>query len=205
MVAAALSTYSDFDGTNHLWKFDPQTGTSSKLTNGAGELAPFCGGDGRSIFYWGQVAGGTSYIFKVPSSGGTPIRLSDRVALSPGLASLDGRHVAFVAPRKDGTVVVAIVSGENGAPESEASSPPTFDMSVNAGCWMPDNRSLAIVDLRTGAPNLWAIPIFGGPQKQLTHFSSGVIWACAYSPEGKLVALARGTRQSDAVLFTSGK
>ena len=201
----SIVSYSDFDGTNHLWKLDPQTGTSSKLTNGAGELAPFCGGDGRSIFYWGQVAGGTSYVFKVPASGGAPIRLSDRVALSPGLASLDGKHVAFVAPRKDGTVVVAIVSGENGAPESEASSPPTFDMSVNAGCWMPDNQSLAIVDLRTGAPNLWAIPIFGGPQKQLTHFSSGVIWACAYSPEGKLVALARGTRQSDAVLFTSGK
>ena len=68
---------------------------------------------------------------------------------------------------------------------------------------MPDSRSLAVVDLRSGAPNLWAIPLFGGPQMQLTHFPSGVIWACVYSPEGKSVALARGSRQSDAVLFTS--
>ncbi|MGC2182372.1 MAG: protein kinase [Terriglobales bacterium] len=201
----SIVSYSDFDGTNHLWKLNPQTGTSSKLTNGAGELAPFCGGDGSWIFYWGQVAGGTSYVFKVPASGGTPIRVSDRVALSPGLASLDGRHVAFATPRKDGTIVVAIVSGDKGAAESEVSSPPTFDMSVSVGCWMPDNRSIAIVDLRTGAPNLWTIPLFGGPQKQLSRFSSGVIWACAYSPDGKLVALARGTRQSDAVLFVSGK
>jgi hypothetical protein len=59
------------------------------------------------------------------------------------------------------------------------------------------------VDLRTGTPNLWAIPLFGGPQTQLTHFSSGVIWACAYSSDGKLIAIARGSRQSDAVLFTS--
>ena len=197
--------YSDLDGTNHLWKLDPQTGASSKVTNGSGELIPFCAGDGNWIFYWGKIAGGTSYVFKVPASGGTPIRLSDRVALSPGLASLDGRHVAFVAPRKDGTIVVALVSGENGAAESEVSSPPTFDTSVGVACWMPDNRSMAIADLRTGAPNLWTIPLFGGPAKQLTRFSSGVIWACAYSEDGKLMALARGARQSDAVLFTSGK
>ena len=195
--------HSDFDGIAHVWKLDLQTGTSSKLTNSAGELFPSCGGDGDWIFYWGQVAGGTSYIFKMPSSGGSPIRVSDRVALSPGLASLDGRHVAFLAARKDGTLEIAVVSAEKGTPESEVSPPPTFDNSVTAGCWMPDSRSLAVVDLRSGAPNLWAIPLFGGPQMQLTHFPSGVIWACVYSPEGKSVALARGSRQSDAVLFTS--
>jgi hypothetical protein len=62
---------------------------------------------------------------------------------------------------------------------------------------------MAAADLRTGTPNLWAIPLSGGPQTQLTHFSSGVIWACAYSADGKLIALARGSRQIDAVLFTS--
>jgi Tol biopolymer transport system component len=118
--------------------------------------------------------------------------------------SLNGQHVLFVTPRKDGTVEIAVVS-DKGAPESEAPAVPTFDASVNVGCWMPDNRSMAIADLRTGAPNLWAMPLFGGSQTQLTHFSSGVIWACAYSPDGKLVAISRGSRQSDAVLFTSAK
>ena len=202
-----FSDFSDFDGTNHLWKLDPHTGASSKLTYGAGELVPTCGGDGDWIFYWGQVAGGTSYVFKVPAAGGTPIRVSDRVALSPGFVSLDGQHVAFGTPRKDGTVKLTVVSADKGAPESEIPAAPTFDNptfdDINAGCWMPDNRSLALVDLRTGTPNLWAIPLFGGPQTQLTHFSSGVIWACAYSADGKLIALARGSRQSDAVLFTS--
>jgi DNA-binding winged helix-turn-helix (wHTH) protein/Tol biopolymer transport system component len=202
-----FSDFSDFDGTSHLWKLDPHTGASSKLTYGAGELVPTCGGDGDWIFYWGQVAGGTSYVFKVPAAGGTPIRVSDRVALSPGFVSLDGHHVAFGTPRKDGTVELTVVSADKGAPESEIPAAPTFDNptfdNINAGCWMPDNRSLALVDLRTGTPDLWAIPLFGGPQTQLTHFSSGVIWACAYSADGKLIALARGSRQSDAVLFTS--
>ena len=68
---------------------------------------------------------------------------------------------------------------------------------------MPDNRSLALVDLRSGVPNLWSLPLFGGPQTQVTHFPSGVIWSCAYSADGKSIAFARGSRQSDAVLFTS--
>ena len=197
--------HSDPEGTNHLWKLDPQTGSSTKLTNGAGELVPSCGGDGDWIFYWGQVVGGTSYVFKMPASGGAPVRVSDRIALSPGFESLDGHHVAFLAPRKDGTLEIALVSADKGTPEAAVPSPTTFDVSVSAGCWMPDSRSLALVDLRTGSPNLWTLPFFGGPQTQVTHFSSGAIWACAYSPDGKLIALARGTRQSDAVLFTSSK
>jgi len=197
--------FTNFDGTSHLWKLDLQTGASSKLTNGAEEVIPSCGGDGDWVYYWGQVAGGTNYAFKVPIAGGTPVQVSDRVALSPAFVSPDSKHVGFVAPRKDGTIEIALVSAENGASESAVPSPTTFDQSAGAGCWMPDSRSIALVDLRSGAPNLWAIPFFGGPQTQVTHYPSGVIWACAYSPDGKLVAIARGNRQSDAVLFTSGK
>jgi len=197
--------FTNFDGASHLWKLDLQTGASSKLTNGAEEAIPSCGGDGDWVYYWGQVAGGTSYAFKVPTAGGTPVRISDRVALSPAFVTPDGRHLGFVAPRKDGTIEIALVSADNGAPESAVPSPPTFDQTAGAGCWMPDSRSIALVDLRSGAPNLWAIPLFGGPQSQLTHYPSGVIWSCAYSPDGKLIAVARGTRQSDAVLFTSSK
>ncbi len=195
--------HTDFDGTNHLWKLDLRTGASSRLTNGAGELVPSCGVGGDWVFYWGQVAGETSYIFKIPVSGGSPTRVSDVVALSPGFASPDGRHVAFAAPGKNGTLEVSVVSAENGTPEARVPSPPTFDMSVSAGCWMPDNRSLALVDLRSGVPNLWSLPLFGGPQTQVTHFPSGVTWGCAYSADGQSIALARGSRQSDAVLFTS--
>jgi hypothetical protein len=44
-----------------------------------------------------------------------------------------------------------------------------------------------------------------GPTKQLSHFTSGVIWDYGWSPDGKFIALARRTDQSDAVLFTSAK
>jgi len=70
---------------------------------------------------------------------------------------------------------------------------------------MPDNRSMAIVDIRTGTPNLWAYPLSGGGAKQVTHFTSGVIWNCHYSPDGKWIALARGSNLSDVVLFTTAR
>jgi Tol biopolymer transport system component len=72
---------------------------------------------------------------------------------------------------------------------------------------MPDNRALAISDVRTGVPNLWTIPIVSPvtPPKQVTRFTSGAIWDCHYSPDGKTIVIARGSNQSDAVTFTNTK
>jgi hypothetical protein len=105
---------------------------------------------------------------------------------------------------KQGRVAIRAVSTETGAVEREMPPKETFDTIVRSANWTPDNRSLAIADIRTGSANLWAFPVFGtGPDKQLTHFPSGVIWNFAYSHDGNLLVLVRGTYQSDAVLFTT--
>jgi hypothetical protein len=39
-------------------------------------------------------------------------------------------------------------------------------------------------------------------ETQLTHFTSGVFWDFRYSPDGKFIAMARGSNKSDAVRFT---
>ena len=193
----------DVSGVAHLWKLDAQTGHSSQLTNGAGELVASCGKNSDRVFYWGQMDGGTSLVFKVPAAGGSPVRVSDRIAISPPFVSLDGQHIIFATPMKDGSVGGAVLAADTGTLENEALVPPTFDLSVSTLCWMPDNRSVAYPDLRSGVPNLWSQDVFGkAPSRQLTHFSSGKIWACAYSLDGKLVALAHGSRQSDAVIFS---
>ena len=65
---------------------------------------------------------------------------------------------------------------------------------------------MAVVDTRTGTPNLWSFTVLGeGPEKQLTHFTSGIIWDLRYSFDGKSLALVRGSRQSDVVLFITPK
>ncbi len=191
---------------DHLWKLDPQSGTETSLSNGAGESLPQCSIVGDQIFYWGQVAGGVSYIFKMPSSGGTPSRVSELIALSPPFLSPDGHHVAFATPRKDGIVVLGVVSADSGATESEKRIPPTFDSGTRSISWMPDNRSMLVPDTRTGTPNLFSVQVVGeGPEKQITHFTSGIFWDFHYSFDGKSLAMVRGSRQSDVVLFTTSK
>ena len=114
--------------------------------------------------------------------------------------------MVFASIRKDGTVDVVTVAAETGNLEFEGNLPITTDAVDTPACWMPDNRSMAISDRRSGSPNLWSIPVLAhGVEKQLTHFTSGSILACHYSPDGKLLEFARRSAQSDAVLFTAAK
>jgi hypothetical protein len=64
---------------------------------------------------------------------------------------------------------------------------------------------VVLIDIRTGVDNLWTEPSASRPAQQLTHFTSGTILDFAWSHDGKQIAIARGTSQSDAVMFTSSK
>jgi Tol biopolymer transport system component len=196
----------DLEGIFHLWKLDIKSGTSKQLTNGAGETQAVCQGSGDQVFYTGQTASGLSYIFKVPISGGTPVRLSDIPTIGGSLLSLDGLHIAFPAVSKDGSVRGVALSAETGKVEFEkADLSPTVDPAHHAAQWTPDGRSVVLIDIRTGVDNLWTEPSASRPAQQLTHFTSGTILDFAWSHDGKQIAIARGTSQSDAVMFTSSK
>ena len=189
---------------DRVWKIDLRTGVSSALTNGPSESFPMCAA-GNWVFYLEQ-GNGSSFVFKLPLAGGPPVRLSDLTAFSPPFPSMDGRHVAFAAPGKDGKVFLAVVSADHGALEAQRTIPDTLDHTSNAVAWVPDNRAMALSDIRTGTPNIWSLPVLGNaPERQLTHFTSGQVWAFHYTRDGKSVAMARGNNQSDVVLFTSAK
>jgi hypothetical protein len=163
-----------------------------------------CATGGR-VFYLEQ-GNDSSFILKLPLAGGSSARLSDRMSLSPPFPSMDGLHVAFATPSKDGKVVLAIVSADTGAVEAQPTIPPTLDQTAHSAEWAPDNRSMVLADFRSGTPNIWSIPVIGsGPERQLTHFTTGQIWAFHYTRDGKSVAMARGNNESDVVLFTSAK
>jgi hypothetical protein len=49
--------------------------------------------------------------------------------------------------------------------------------------------------------NLWSQPFDGGDPQQLTKFDTDSIFSYAYSPDGKLLATARGRSISDVVLI----
>jgi Tol biopolymer transport system component len=193
----------DVGGPPHLWRLDPQGGASTQLTNGLGESLPACAGKGQEVFFLGVLEGNATRAFKVPITGGTPAQIStQRVATGP-VPSPDQRHIKFSAFAKDGTATIRIVSMDTAAEEWIFKIPATLDPNGDLSTWGSDSRSLVASDLRNGTPNLWEFPLFrDAPPKQLTHFDSGVIFTQRFSPDGKLIALSKGTISSAAVLFT---
>ena len=193
----------DFEGPWHLWKLDLKSGTTTKLTNGLGEVDPRCPRISEFVTYKRQESDGSAHIWKLPLSGGSSVQVSDLIALTGAVTSLDGRHMAFPAIQKDGTVKVVVLSAETGAQETQFDIPLTLDAAGHSVSWMPDSRSIVISDRRSGVPNLWALPIFlKGKPEQLTHFTSGTIWNFQWSPNGNKLAIARGSNDSDVVLLT---
>jgi Tol biopolymer transport system component len=176
------------------------------VTGGTGELSPKCVASSDWVYYIAQVPGQGTYVFKMLPNGENATRLSDRISISPPFLSLDGRWITFAGPDTQGAIVATTISTEDGSVHAVDDVGNTMDPNVRTGAWMPDSRRIAIVDIRTGVPNLWATSIFKkAPDEQLTHFTSGIIVSLAYSPDGKWLAMVRGTQQSDAVLFSASK
>ena len=71
--------------------------------------------------------------------------------------------------------------------------------------WTPDGKSIVYNVRERGVDNLWRQALDGSGRKQLTHFTSGRLYNFCYSPDGKTIAMSRGSRQSDVVLFTTAK
>ena len=71
--------------------------------------------------------------------------------------------------------------------------------------WMPDGRNLIYVDTRNGISNIWSQSLDGGPPKQLTNFTSDLIFRFALSSDGRQLILARGTETRDVVLIKDFK
>ncbi len=189
-------------GVQHLWKLDLKTGTSAQFTHGEGESDPACSATGDTVYYIGRSSGGKTAIFKMPAAGGTSVQVSEEGQVDSPYVSPDGKHVLFAAARKGGSAVYSTISAATSKVESEYPVPSTawFGMS-----WMPDNRSMAAQDTRSGAPNLWVLPVLGGgPAKQITHYTGGFGASVQYSPDGKWVVMTRGPFTSNAVLFREG-
>jgi Tol biopolymer transport system component len=67
--------------------------------------------------------------------------------------------------------------------------------------WYVDGKSISYIDTHEGVSNIWIVDEHGTGSKQLTDFSSGLIFWYAWSRDGKNLALARGEQTSDVVLI----
>ena len=128
--------------------------------------------------------------------------LGDQISTGPSL-SPDGRFIAYgftrFAPNPDWNV--AIIPATGGLPVRTLPIPPTTDTLRLA--WAPDGKSLYFLRSRDQTNNVWAQPVTGGKPKQITHFTSGLIYGFNSSPDHKKLFLTHGNMSSDAVLLVN--
>jgi len=184
----------------NVWRVDVDGGTPVRLTDAYFAGLPHCSPDGRWVYY---SAAGDKEVYrsgwKVAIEGGAPVRVTDKLGAFAGI-SPDGKWLAYYYsdPQANPTTGVAVIPTEGGPPAK------LFDLTVTRVVrWTPDGRALAYVDQRN--LNVWAQPLDGAPPRQLTDFKSDQTFSFAWSRDGKLLALARGTQTSDVVMIMDFK
>ena len=195
---------SDPGGTPHLFKMDLDGHNLTQITNGAGEGSPSCRIQSNDLVFSGTGPNGHTLLYKMELGGAPPVALSDQFLVSHPAYSPDGtRILAALVDPKTGTTKGAILPASGGAPFYSHDVPSTLDPMAIVG-WMPDGRSFAALDDRSGIPNLWTFPFDGSPGKQITHFHQSEIHGFAWSPDGKRIALSRGPIEGNVVLIRAG-
>jgi Tol biopolymer transport system component/DNA-binding winged helix-turn-helix (wHTH) protein len=181
-------------GLGTLWAVDIDGGNLRKLTSdgGAMDFSP----DGKSIVYASSRYDIVT-LWKVAADGGKPVQLTDSWATFPSV-SPDGKTIAYLT-RDDTTAkpAIALMPFEGGRPRQ------VLNTRVAPGPlrWTPDGKALLYVLDQNSAWNIWRQSLSGGSAEQVTDFKSQRIFAFDLSRDGKQLALARGTINSQAVLL----
>ncbi|HKO05834.1 MAG TPA: protein kinase [Candidatus Acidoferrales bacterium] len=196
--------------TNELASVSLDDGRSEQVTRGGDSfVAADCSPDGT---WFAGLAFPPQKVFDDFASGkltrldrtsGQRRALYDGLVASPRI-SPDGKRVAFIYKSDPASAQyrVGVISAEGGALQKSLAPPNASRVLIPLIRWTPDGKAIAFADSAGGVSNLVALPLDGGKPKQITHFSSGLIFNFAWSNDGKL-ALASGSASSDAVLFSS--
>jgi Tol biopolymer transport system component len=186
-------------GTYHIWRINIDGSDPQQLTNGPGEGWPECSPDGKWVVYASD-----RHLWKVPIEGGDPVPVTGMISTVPAI-SPDGKLIAFRSvDAADQRIRISVISFADGRLLKAFDIQPTTiivgDYKVLR--WTPDGGGLAYIDTRTGAANIWARPLDGGPERQLTDFKSEQIFKFAWSRDGKHLAVTRGAMMKDVILIS---
>jgi eukaryotic-like serine/threonine-protein kinase len=180
-----------------VWRTEADGSNPTKLADDA--VFPDCSRDGKWLVY--SNAFGTKF-FRLPIEGGTPTEISvthqngdPMLRISP-----DGNWIAYLYEEaRPAQEQIAIIPATGGAPVHLFPLPED----TNEFRWSPDGKGVQFVLTHDGAANLWEQPVAGGPRRQLTNFTSGLIFDFDWSRDGKQLYLAKGEINSDVILISN--
>lgn len=197
---------SDRTGSFNVWRMELDGSNQKRLTQGHWDVDPRATRDNQVIY--SSIANGRRSVWKVGIDGGNPMQLLDYVSSTESASPNDEKiAVTFVdhqvTPPRERVGVFAT----NGGPSIKEFDLPLFWETIGCGFygqqirWTADGKELSYVEIKDDVANIWAQPLDGGPKRQLTKFSSGLIFFYALSRDGKKFALSRGSKISDVVLI----
>ena len=186
---------SNRSGNFNLWRIDSGAIDQKQLTEGSDvDSQASCSPDGQWVLFR-SFRQGKSTFWKIPLLGGNAEQVSDTSATWAAV-SPDGKLVALYQASDHRIVVIPFAGGSPVA---------TLEVSLNSRDvglgWMSDSKAVTYAASQADADNIWSIPVDGGAPKQLTNFTSGLIFAFQMSPDGKQIALSRGTQIDDVILL----
>jgi eukaryotic-like serine/threonine-protein kinase len=191
----AIVFTSNRDGQSNIWKMKIDGSEPVQLTHGRMDRFPEIAPDGKWVIYGSAISGRFS-VWKIPFSGGTAVKVNDAIWAN-ATPSPDGKLLAVTSFEERTGWGQSVVPVEGGEPVKVAQP------SVARFQWTPDSKFIVYVDSRNGVSNLWSQMVKGGTRRQITNFSSGLIFDFAISHDGKQVILARGSVSSDVILINN--
>ncbi len=194
-----------------IWRMDADGSNPIRIADETVATSPQCSPDGKWVIY---VQNPSLTLMRVTITGEKP---PEAITQSPAAWELDvlaispeGKQIAYVAAPE--TPVVN--------PSSPSGSQPNqlrviafdgstvihqFDWPASAWRprWAPQGEAIDYVLTQDGVSNIWQQRLSGGSPKQVTHFDSGEIFDFEWSPDGRQLALTRGSENSDVILMSN--
>ncbi len=183
-----------------LWRMDIDGGNFKQLT-GSNDVNPSFSPYGREVVY--NSYDNKSMIWKVGIDGGQPVQLTDKESSYPRF-SPDGKQLVCLYQDDPKSPAKMAILSSGGSPIKSFALPIGFD-SLSVVRWMPDGRSIVYGITKSGVTNLWSQPVDGGAPKQITNFTSDVLFSFDFSRDGKQLAFSRGSIPSDVILISGFK
>jgi eukaryotic-like serine/threonine-protein kinase len=182
----------------NIWRANADGSGMHQVTDGKNEQSAECSPDGKTVFYIDSI---NSAFMKVPIDGGKPERVF------PGIAEVNAN---FDISRDGKTALL-------GTYDFKAQRPNFTLLSLESGQVLrvfdydshhegklrlsPDGKGIVYPIREKGVDNLWLQPVDGSAGRQITNFTALNIYSYEWSPDGKSLALVRGSSPSDVVLI----
>lgn len=194
-----------------LFKLDISTGQRVRLTTGKDVWIAYSKDSKWVVFSrWGEHAD----LWKISIDGGDPVKLTNIAGYAQAPAvSPDSKLIAFHwwKPNREPSVFAIIPFG--GGEVIKTFQPFLRNSRVEHAQgygkdtvqWTPDGQAIDYAVFNDNASNIWRQPLDGSQPFQVTNFNDQQIFNFAYSPDGKRLALSRGTYGRDVVLLKLGE